>query len=217
MITAASLRRAISEEIFDHRTLVSALDGYRKPRDKITALIDSGEIVPIKRGLYIFEEHLRRRPYSPEVLANLIYGPSYLSLDFALAYHGLIPESVHAFTSVTTGKKRRFDTPVGRFTYQHLSVPRYRYGFDAVDLPGGGSFLIARPEKALADKVWLDKRLRASSTRELEAYLTEDLRIGVDEIRHLDAALLTRIAAVYACAKVDRLVAATRRIRGERS
>lgn len=215
MIGTAALRHAIPQEIFDHQTLRSILGAYRKPRDKISALVASGDIVPVKRGLYLFGEHLRRRPYSREVLANLIYGPSYLSLDYALAYHGLIPEGVQALTSVTTGKKRRFDTPAGRFTYRHLSVPRYRCGFDCIDLPGGGSFLMARPEKALADKVWLDKRLRAASLREMGVYLTEDLRIGAEGLGRLDLALLRQIADSYDSAKVDRLVACIEKMRKE--
>jgi predicted transcriptional regulator of viral defense system len=65
--------------------------------------------------LYIFGDEERRGPYSRELLANLMYGPTFISLESALAFYGLIPERVEAMLSVTTGRSREFDTPVGRF------------------------------------------------------------------------------------------------------
>jgi len=72
-----------------------------RPRDKISDLLKKGTIIRVKKGLYVFGEDNRKKPYSKEILANLIYGPSYISLDYALQYHGLIPERVEAVTSVT--------------------------------------------------------------------------------------------------------------------
>ena len=95
--------------------LLDVLEGYARPRDKITQWLNRGIIVRIKKGLYVFGESLRRKPYSRELLANLIYGPSYLSLEWALQYYGLIPERVEALTSVTTGRSRKFSTPAGLF------------------------------------------------------------------------------------------------------
>ena len=96
-------------------------------------------------------------PISRELLANLIYGPSYISLDYALSYHGLIPERVETVTSVTLGRSRTFTTPYGMFSYRRLSQSRYAVGGLLAE-HGDLSFLIASPEKALADKVWADKR-----------------------------------------------------------
>jgi hypothetical protein len=63
-------------------------------------LLRRKDIIRVKKGLYIFGETYARRPFSREVLANVIYGPSYVSLDYALHYHGLIPERVEAVISI---------------------------------------------------------------------------------------------------------------------
>ena len=207
------LRGRIDGEVVDYQTLLHALADYRKPRDKIGALLAAGDLVRVKKGLYLFGGAYGRRPYSRELLANLIYGPSCVSLDYALAYHGMIPERVDVVTSVTTGKRRAFDTPVGRFTYTALSVARYRCGIDRVESEPGVFFLMATREKALLDKVWCDKRPRGRSLSDAWSYLVEDLRIDVDALAALNAGALDRISACYGSEKVSRTVACLARMR----
>ena len=110
------LRGLIPREEFDYQTLNQGLRGYASPRDKITDLLRKGVVVRVKKGLYVFGPAFRRRAFSREVLANLLYGPSYISLEYALQHHGLIPEAVETLTSVTTGRSRQFRTPLGAFT-----------------------------------------------------------------------------------------------------
>src|SRR5208283_2899901 len=88
------IRRQIPTEEFDYQALSDCLKDYARPRDRISDLIKSGAIVRVKKGLYIFGPDYSRGPYSRELLANLMYGPSYVSLDYALAHHALIPERV---------------------------------------------------------------------------------------------------------------------------
>ena len=107
------LRQRIGREEFDYPALMAALSGYANPRDRVTTLLRRGDILRVKKGLYVFGDQLRRRPYSRELLANLVYGPSLVSLDSALSFHGLIPERVEAMTSVTTKRPKAFDTPSG--------------------------------------------------------------------------------------------------------
>src|SRR5512136_2109085 len=102
----AAIRDRIQAEIFDYQTLTEAMKNLSSPRDKITDMLRQRAIVRIKKGLYVFGNGYRRYPYSKELLANLVYGPSYVSLDYALAYHGLIPERVEALTSVTPNRSR---------------------------------------------------------------------------------------------------------------
>lgn len=90
------LRKLIGREEFDYPALMSALANYANPRDKVTSLLRQGVIIRVKKGLYVFGDDFRKRPFCRELLANLIYGPSYVSLDYALSYHGLIPERVAA-------------------------------------------------------------------------------------------------------------------------
>ena len=184
---------------------MAALSDYSKPRDKITRLLASGAIVRIKKGIYCFGEALRKEPVSREYVANLIYGPSYISLEYALHYHGLIPERVEVVTSVTTRRSRRFTTPLGTFTYRQLRERRYATG--AVLEPAGSTaFLIATPEKALADKAWADKDFSGARVSDFAPYLLEDLRFDEASLKLLDASRLKAVSEAYGSAKIDRLV-----------
>ncbi len=184
---------------------MDALSGYRKPRDRITKLLASGVIVRIKKGLYCFGEIFRKEPLSREHLANLIYGPSYVSLEYALSYHGLIPERVEVVTSVTTRRSRDFNTPFGTFTYRMLKGRRYAIG-SILETADKTPFLVASPEKALADKVWADKRFSGLRMSDYDAYLTEDLRIDQHALSCLDRSRLQVIATAYDSAKIKNLL-----------
>ncbi len=199
------IRREISLEVFDYQVLTDALSGYSKPRDKITRLLAGGAIVRIKKGLYCFGEGLRREHVSREQAANLIYGPSYISLDYALSYHGLIPERVEVITSVTTQRSRNFETPLGSFSYRMLKEARYATGaiLEATDKT---TFLIATPEKALVDKVWTDRRFGGNRISDFGAYLLDDLRIDEGALSRLVESRLDSIALAYDSAKINRLV-----------
>ncbi len=205
MSDIASIRQKIEMDVFDYQALMGALHSYGKPRDKITRLLTSGDIVRIKKGLYCFGEAFRREPVCREYLANLIYGPSYVSLDHALSYHGLIPERVETVTSVTTGRSRRFTTALGNFSYRTLSRPRYANGA-VLQTEGQSRFLVASPEKALVDKVWTDKRFSGQRMGDYGRYLFDDLRISPEALRDLDPPRLASIARVYDSRKIDTLL-----------
>lgn len=201
------LRHRIPREEFDYQTLIDALAVYARPRAKITALMRDGAIVRVKKGLYVFGEDERRKPLCRELLGNLIYGPSCVSLEYALAFHGLIPERVETVTSVTCGRSRAFDTPVGRFTYRMISMKVFPVGVDRLETGDGRGFLIATPEKAIADALVADRRGTIGSRRELASYLEESLRIDMGRLKELNRALLDELAKSYRSRKV-RLFAA---------
>lgn len=203
----------ISHEEFDYQTLLDALQGYAQPRMKISTLLAKGIIIRVKKGLYIFGETQRRRPFCRELLANLVYGPSYISLEYALSYHGLTPERVETVTSVTCGRSRIFETPVGIFTYRMIPLEAYRTGMDRVELDGGRSFLIAIPEKALADRVVAERGAGISTQKELYDFLLNNLRVDPTVLRELDAARLMEIAVHYRSRRVRLLADLVRRLR----
>jgi len=170
------IRQSIKQDVFDYTQLMDALKAYRKPRDVVSSLIRKGYIIRVRKGLYFFGPIWQKEPVSHEILANLIYGPSVISLEYALAWYGLIPERVDMFTSITTGRSRFFDTPAGQFSYVHISEKRFAFG---ITLQTGSSlnWMITEPLKALADKVWTDKRFQPVSYASYADYLFEDLRI----------------------------------------
>ncbi len=209
---SANLRTAAPAGVLDYQHLVALLAGYAKPRDKISALIAHEDLIRVRKGLYALGDLHRRAPLSRELLANLIYGPSYVSLEYALSHYGFIPERVETVTSVTMARPRRFDTPLGMFTYRPLPPERYSPGI-RWDGAEDTRYLIASPEKALVDTIWTDKRLRGTNRRDVVTYLVDDLRIDVSRMADLDMARLAAIASAFASRKINLLVDALATLR----
>jgi len=207
------LRKKVAGEEFDYQVLMDVLRGYEHPRDKITALLRQGIIIRVKKGIYVFGEKYSRGPFSREVLANMIYGPSYVSLDYALHYYGLIPERVEAVTSVTCGRGRRFSTPVGLFIYRMIHLRAYQVGIDQVEIEGDRPFLIATPEKALADKIHDDRGTGIRTQEEMKDYLLKNLRVDPESLAKLDAEVFALIADRYRSKKIRLLSDVARRFR----
>jgi hypothetical protein len=210
------LRKRIAGEEFDYQMLMQSLRSYRYPRAKISALLKSKAIIRIKKGLYVFGDGWARRPVSREVLANLIYGPSYISLDYALHFHGLIPERVERLTCCTWGRARLFTTPVGIFSYRPISHAAYAIGVDQFAVESGDlarRCLMAVPEKALADKLAADRRFSLIRTDALRRYVVDDLRLELKRLAGMDAALMAKIASAYDSPKIYGLVRLIRLLR----
>jgi hypothetical protein len=192
-------------EEFDYQTLLDVLQDYSRPRDKITDLIRKGIIIRVKKGLYVLGDRFRTRPFSKELLANLIFGPSYISLEYALQYYGMIPERVEAVTSVTTGRSRRFMTPLGLFTYRNIPLPAFHYGMNRIEYNDTTSFLMAIPEKALCDKIRNDQNTGLRSLKDMRHYLLEELRIDETALADLNHKHIENIAQYYGSGKLKLL------------
>ncbi|MEE2960920.1 MAG: hypothetical protein VYA34_09255 [Myxococcota bacterium] len=180
------LRKIADGEIIDYPFLMDLLGDYASPRDKITLLLKQGSLVRVKKGLYVFGELLAREPYSQKVLANLIYGPSYISLEYALSYHGLIPEGVSEITSVTPKRDKYFATPVGNFSYRYLHRKKYAMGIEQHDALDKYPYLIASAEKALVDLLLL-RNPNIKDLEEMNEHLFENLRIDHEDLANLSS------------------------------
>ncbi|MFC2157557.1 hypothetical protein ACFLT9_06945 [Acidobacteriota bacterium] len=181
-----NIRKKIPSDIFDYQALSEALTGYAYPRDKISDLMKKKIIVRIKKGLYIFGETLRQNPIPRELLANLIYGPSYVSLEYALHFHGLTPERSEALTSVCLGRSRQFSTPLGLFVYRSIPLSAYQIGMLRMETEQDRAFLMASPDKALADKIVTERGTPLASQKDVFSFLTEDLRVDSSILPNLD-------------------------------
>lgn len=206
------LKDKIHSDIFDYQTLSEALKGYASPRDKISSLMKKKLIVRIKKGLYIFGDSLRNNPVSRELLANLVYGPSYISLDYALHYHGMIPERSEALTSVCLGRSRRFSTPLGLYLYRSIPDSAFHLGIDRMETDTDNIFLMAAPDKALADKIVLTKGTPITSQKEMLSFLMEDLRIDPEFIRSLASERIFDFATAFRSRKLHLLGGLIRRL-----
>ena len=194
------LRRAVKGEIFDYQMLMHHLREYKKPRDKVTLLLKNRSIIRIKKGLYIFGPDDQRRAVSREILANLIYSPSYISFEYALSKYGLIPERAYVVTSVCLNRSRAFNTPIGTFTYKARALSAYSIGIIQVEIPSEGTYLIAGPEKALVDLVVQAKGLK--SVEEMKRFLYENMRMEQADLKKMDKMLLRKILREYQASRI---------------
>jgi predicted transcriptional regulator of viral defense system len=204
-------RQAVTEEI-DYNLLSACLQDYSAPRDVITRLLRSGDLIRVKKGLYVFGENYRRRLISLEVLANQIYGPSYLSREYALQYYGLIPEGVNEITSMTTKRNKHFNTPLGQFSYQHLAAQKFCVGVTLIRFSSHHSALIATPEKALADYIYTRKE-NIVDPSELANVLIEDYRLDEAVLTKIKIELIQNIAKVYQNRTINLLPLAIKEIK----
>ncbi|WEK33599.1 MAG: hypothetical protein P0Y53_13995 [Candidatus Pseudobacter hemicellulosilyticus] len=171
-----------------HQIMISLLKKYHQPNDKIHQLMKQGALIGIKKGLYIAGPEITSQRPHPFLLASHITGPSYVSMESALSYYGMIPEKVYEITSVTVKSSRRFPTAAGLFSYTRLPLPYYSYGIRSVEAAGGQYFLIASPEKALFDKIVTTAGVDFRSRTSVLAYMENDLRIDAEMLKQLNSA-----------------------------
>jgi hypothetical protein len=168
-----------------HHVVLTLLKGYKRPNDKIHELVEERVLASVKKGLYIAGPALDAGLPLPFLLANYIYGPSYVSLESALSFHGMIPERVIEVTSMTTKASRRFSGGAGIFTYTRLPLPYYAYGIEQVRFSEHHTALLASKEKALCDKILTTPGVLFRSRVQAQTYLLEDLRIDPETLRGL--------------------------------
>ena len=193
-----ALRRRAGREEIDYPFLISALKDYARPREKISAWLKSGQLIRVKKGLYLFGQTAAQTPYSKELLANLIYGPSAISLTYALSFYGLIPEKAVTLTSITPKRNKLFKTPVGYFQYFYLHPKKYPVGILLEKTIENKTFMIASPEKALCDQMHIvDQRIKPENIHEMESYLFQDLRIDEILLKKFKINRLSEINVAY--------------------
>lgn len=177
----------LSNQPLPHQLLVSIFKEYERPNDKIYQLAKEGVIQSVKKGLYVAGPALNidRKP-EPFLLANHILGPSYVSVETALSYHGLIPERVYEIASMTTQAPRKFNTPLGTFTYTRLPLPYYAFGIRSEKLADDQYAMVASPEKALCDKIVTTSGLLFRSKKAAKQFLLENMRMDEDVLRQLN-------------------------------
>ena len=180
-------------------------------RGLVKRAIAAGEIIHIRRGLYCLSPKFNRFGISRNVIANLVYGPSYVSMETALSIHGWIPEAVRSVISVSLGRAKTFETPIGYFDYVQIAQTPLFAGVERMEGESSAqAFLVAKPLKAVADYVashgmdWLDSEP-----------LEESLRIDSESIGGLTSADFDELEGVYKSRRARRFLAGLRRELGK--
>ncbi len=126
----------------------------RQVRLQLSRWVADGRVVRLRKGVYTLAPPYRKVQAEPFSIANTLKGASYVSLQSALAWHGLIPEFVPAITSVTAGRPQTIATPLGRYEFRHIRKSLF-WGYRRVELSGRQVAFVALPEKALLDLLYL--------------------------------------------------------------
>lgn len=179
---------------FHFSVLESAFPNNSALSAKAQRLEEAGELIRLKRGMYVVapgESGVRLNEF---LIANHLHGPSYVSLQTALRYYGLIPESVAETISVTTGHAKRFVNDVGIFSYLHCPAAYFHVGIRSM-VEDNAAFLIASPEKALSDLITFTPHLNLRYRGEVKTWLEEDMRIDLEALRDFDVDTLRQCLA----------------------
>ena len=166
---------------------------------QLSRWVATGKLLHLRRRIYALPAARRRRAAYAFETANLLVRPSYVSLEAALSYHGMIPEAVFTTTSITSARPVLHRTPLGDFDYRHVLAGLF-WGYRSAEVAPGVSALVARPEKALLDLVYLRPR------GDDPAFLHE---LRLERLERLDA---TELEAMARRTGKPKLVRAARRI-----
>jgi len=179
----------------DYALLSSIFSDYKYPRNKIANLEIEGKLIRLKRSMYVVSPDVSGKLLSTELIANHIYGPSYTSMESALRYYGLIPESVRMVRSMTTKRSRIFENSISRFDYINCSEEYYPIGINQ-KIGDDYSFLIASPEKALCDLIAYTPKVRPRFINAMKLYLEEDIRLDMESFYKLDVNIFRQCVEV---------------------
>lgn len=177
----------------DFNTIANTIGNYKSPGDRISKLKKSNVLIRLKKGLYVVSPEITNQSISNELLANHLYGPSYISLESALSYYGLIPERVYSTLSVTSKRSKKYVTPLGVFEYKSVPPKYFSVGTTIeIDSNKAFAFLIASPEKAVCDLILTKSGLRIQSLKGMSEFLHNDLRIEFDAVSEWDLSVINQ-------------------------
>lgn len=147
------IKRVGSLPVIDAEILLTGVTNPGPIKVQLSRWHKSGKVIKLKNNIYLLSEGLRKVDIYEPYIASVLKKPSYISLEKAFEYHGLIPEAVPVYTSVTTKRPQNFVTAIGTFDYRHIKSGLF-WGYDSVIVNKQQAF-IACPEKALLDFFYL--------------------------------------------------------------
>ncbi|MEK6731107.1 MAG: hypothetical protein AABY34_02885 [Pseudomonadota bacterium] len=167
---------------------------------QVKRALQKGDLIHVRRGLYVIADHFSKRAPHPFELAQKIYWPSYISQESALSYHGLIPETVYTTTSVSPFRKKQIETPFGLFTY--LPLPKQNFFIDVARVQEDQTiFFMANPWKALLDYVFC---LKIDIDR-LTPWL-ESMRIEKSDLPNISHKQIEQLEKFYHNERISKLI-----------
>ena len=155
----------------------------------------SGDLIRLKKGLFVVSPEVSNNVLSRELVANHLYGPSYVSLESALSFYGMIPEKVYAVRSVTPRLSKKYTTSLGNFEYVTVPEDYFQIGIRQEIVDNQYAYLIASPEKAICDIIVTTRNLRLQSVKAMQTYIEENLRIDISLYDKYDTDIIEQCIA----------------------
>ncbi len=170
--------------VFDETVLRNLLADRSESARKVLVhrAIAAGEVIRLKPGPLLLAPEFRKTQPHPFVIAATLHSPSHVSLESALAHHGLIPEAVYQVISVTSSRSRTFQTPVGIFSFVRVPAVYPRAGVQAIKVDGRNWAFVATPLRAIADLVYTRKDV--SWEKDGLSFLTDSMRIEREDLEN---------------------------------
>lgn len=170
------------EPVFETGLLLAGDVSPRYVHRQLSEWVSTSKLWQLRRGLYAPAPPYQRTPPHPYLIANRLSPGSYVSLQSALAYYGLIPEHVAAVASVTSRRPHQWSNPAGTFLFRRLQ-PALLFGYRQIAVGGGQRAFVGKPEKALLDLIYLQ---RAADDDYIESLRLQHLeRLDLSELRAL--------------------------------
>ena len=171
------LRLLGGEPLFKSSLLLAGDVSVTSVRKQLSRWVSKGKIIQLKRGLYAVASPYRAKEPHPFLIANMLKKASYVSLQSALEYYGMIPEYVPTVTSITTGRPGVIGSVLGRYQYKHIKKDLF-WGYYENEVIKDTSVFIAEPEKALLDLIYLfPSAEKKEFLKELRLQNTENINI----------------------------------------
>ena len=142
-----------AEPVFESSLLLAGDVQPEYIRLQLDRWVKAEKIHQLRRGVYMLAAPYQKQKPHPILVANRLQKPSYVSLQSALSFYGMIPEIVNETTSVTTVRNERLNTHLGVFEFRYINK-NYFWGYHLLDL-GGQQAFVATPEKAILDLIYL--------------------------------------------------------------
>lgn len=174
-----------------YNTLLNALDDVSRPEQKIKYLTLKGHLTQIMKGWYL--QNTGDSTYSRFHIANVLYGPSYVTGLTALSYLGWIADRAVTVDSVVFKRSKGLNTSLGLFRYHHLPRDVFHYGITSLQESEKINCLMASPTKALYDYFLLTPYLTFTGKNDMLSFLEEDLRFDTERMHELDLGLLEKL------------------------
>ncbi len=167
-----------------HQALLNQLNRWQR----------RGLLMRLRKGVYLLNKSDRRIEPSDTYLANQLYAPSYVSLEYALSFYGFIPERVYVVTSVTTKKTLHFSNSIGHFSYRHV-IPSAFKGFKIIKDHNGLNVFMAEPEKAVVDFLYFTFGRDPKAKEESPDFFSESYRF--EDVGTLKEKRILELASYY--------------------